>query len=203
MFRLGLTGSIATGKSTALKAFKDFGVPTYSADAAVHALYRGEAVAPLEVLFPGVTVDGEIDRAILGQRLVANPERFPELEAVVHPLVGKKMQEFLREAEENGAKLAVLDIPLLFETRTKYPVDAVAITVCSDEEQRRRALARPGMDVEKLQTILAQQMPQAEKKQRADFVIDTNGAIEESREQVKKIITLCQTRANSSTRKHS
>ena len=191
MFVLGLTGSIATGKSTALQNFADAGIPVYSADAAVHELYRDEAVIPVGSAFPGVVVDGAIDRQKLGQLLVEKPERLQELEDIVHPLVGEKMRAFLAQAEQSGADIAVLEIPLLFETGRTYPVDAIAVTACNENEQRRRALARPGMTVEKFQTILARQLPQAEKKKRADFVIDTGHDFDDTARQIDKIIAQC------------
>jgi len=195
MFALGLTGSIATGKSTVLAIFEDLAIPVYSADAAVHELYQGAAVEPVEALFPGVTDKGVIDRQKLAKALVAAPDRISELEAVVHPLVREKMQQFLRHAADSGAALAVLEIPLLYETGADYPVDAIAVTACSDAEQRRRALARPGMSVEKLETILARQMPQAEKKRRADFVINTDVPLPATRAEVIEIIEKCRENA--------
>ena len=194
MFRLGLTGSIATGKSTVLSMFRDMGVPVYSADDAVHELYKGEAVAPVEALFSGVGASGEIDRKLLARKLVEQPERIPELEAIVHPLVRQKMIAFLQECEEKAVDLAVLEIPLLFETGNAYPLDAIAVTACAEAEQRLRALARPGMNVEKLETILARQMPQAEKKARADFVINTDIELEQTRAEVEKIVKICRKR---------
>lgn len=194
MFRLGLTGSIATGKSTILQDFADMGAATYSADDAVHALYRAEAVAPIEALFPGVSVNGEIDRARLAEKLVAEPARIAALEEVVHPLVRDKMNDFVAEAEANKAQLIVLEIPLLFETGADYPIDAVAVTVCSTVEQKRRAMLRPGMNVEKFNTIVARQLSQDEKRLRADFIIDTSGSKEHSKAQVARIIAACSNR---------
>lgn len=194
MFHLGLTGSIATGKSTVLKMFAARDIPIYSADDAVHALYQNEAVAPVAALFPGTNVDGHIDRAILAQKLIDNPQRLAELEAIVHPLVREKMLAFLQKAAEDGVDLAILEIPLLFETGADYTLDAIAVTTCADAEQRRRALSRPGMSVEKLQTMLARQMPQAEKKARADFVIDTGTSLEDTEAEVDKIIATCRKR---------
>jgi dephospho-CoA kinase len=188
VFRLGLTGSIATGKSFVLKTFEDLGTPVYSADAAVHDLYGDEAVAPVEALFPGVAPDGQIDRAELSRRLLADPRRLAALEEVVHPMVHEKMRQFLARAQMAGAALVVLEIPLLFETGAEYPFDAVVVTACAPEEQRRRALRRPGMTVEKLEAILARQMPQEEKKKRADFVIDTTGTFEHTRAQVVHVV---------------
>jgi len=184
MFKLGLTGSIATGKSTALKAFNDLGIPTFSSDDVVHGLYQAEAVEPVEAVFPGVTTDGVIDRAKLSAILVAHPERLRELEAIVHPLVRARIRRFLEESEAEGARLAVVDIPLLFERGVDWGLDAVLVTVVDEAEQRRRALARPGMTVEKLDAILARQMPQAEKRARADYVLDTGASVDSTRAEV-------------------
>ena len=188
MIRLGLTGSIATGKSTVLAAFADLGIPVFSADAAVHQLYRSRAVEPVEQLFPGVSREGTIDRAALSRVLVAHPDRLPELEAVVHPLVREEMHRFLDHAEASGAALAVIDIPLLFESGYDYGLDAVAVTIVPDEVLRHRALARPGMSVEKLDTILARQLPQEEKRKRADYLLDTSGSVEQARMHVEKLV---------------
>jgi dephospho-CoA kinase len=177
MWKLGLTGSIASGKSTVLKEFSALGVPVFSADDAVHELYRGEAVPVVEALFPGVSHSGQIDRAELSKQLLQQPERLKELEAAVHPLVRARIAKFLADAESAGAKLAVVDIPLLFETGFDYGLDRVAVTLAPDEDIRARALARPGMTVEKLDAILARQMPQDEKRKRADYVIYTTGPI--------------------------
>jgi dephospho-CoA kinase len=186
--KLGLTGSIATGKSTVLKAFADLGVPTFSSDAAVHELYRDEAVAPVEALFPGVARNGVIDREALGREVLGNPEKFKALEAIVHPLVRARIARFLDEAEKSGAVLAVVDIPLLFEGGFDYGLDAVAVTICDEATQRQRALARPGMTVEKLDAILARQMPQAEKKRRASFVFDTSGPLQATVRSVRALV---------------
>lgn len=186
MLKLGLTGSIATGKSTVLKAFADLGVPVFSADAAVHELYRHEAVAPVAAAFPGVVRNGEIDRQLLSAELVRAPARLAELERIVHPLVRRRIAQFL-EANA-GAPLAVVDIPLLYESGYDYGLDKVAVTIVDETEQRRRALARPGMTVEKLATILARQVPQAEKRRRADYVFDTSGSVEATRAAVKAFV---------------
>ena len=188
MLRLGLTGSIATGKSTALAAFGDLGVPTFSSDAAVHELYAGEAVPMVDALFPGVGVSGTIDRAELSRRLLARPERLAELEAVVHPLVRARIARFLAEAEGSGADMAVVDIPLLYEGGHDWGLDAVVVTVVDPVEQRRRALARPGMTVEKLEAILARQMPQADKERRADYVLDTGNSIAQTQRDVADLV---------------
>lgn len=141
MLKLGLTGSIATGKSTVLKAFAELGLPTFSSDDAVHELYRGAAVAPVEAAFPGVTVDGVIDRERLGRQLVGHPLRLKQLEAIVHPLVRARISSFLADAEARGETMAVVDIPLLFENGVDWGLDAVIVTVVDEAEQRRRALS--------------------------------------------------------------
>lgn len=189
MFHLGMTGSIATGKSTVLKAFADLGVPVFSADEAVAELYEGEAVAPVEALFPGVATDGKIDRSLLSQRLAADPTSFKRLEAVVHPLVRARIARFMDEAEATGHKLAVVEVPLLFESGYDYGFDAVGVTWVDEVIQRQRALARPGMTGGKLETILARQMPQAEKKARATYLFDTGLPIEQTVAQVAELVT--------------
>ena len=188
MLKLGLTGSIATGKSTVLKTFAELGVPVFSADDVVHELYRAEAVAPIEAAFPGTTHDGEVDRAALSQRLVAEPGRIKELEAIVHPLVRGRVQKFLADTEATGEPLAVVDVPLLFETGFDYGLDQVAVTTVDDVTQVQRALARPGMNVEKLDAILARQLPQAEKLKRADYVFDTSGSLADTRNAVAALV---------------
>ena len=195
MLKIGLTGSIATGKSTILEAFASLGVPVFSSDEAVHALYRGEAVAPIERLFPGVARNGVIDRAELARRLVADPERLSEVETIVHPLVRNQIAWFFKGAEGNGAPLAVADIPLLFERGFDYGLDAVVVTVVDEPTQRERALRRPGMTEEKLEAMLARQMPQAEKRRRADYVIDTSAPPEVNREQVRALVEDLRARA--------
>ena len=188
MLKLGLTGSIATGKSTALKAFADLGIPTFSSDEAVHELYRGTAVAPVEAAFPGVAVDGVIDREKLSRHLVGHPGRLQQLEAIVHPLVRARIRSFLAEAEARGETMAVVDIPLLFENGVDWGLDAVIVTVVDEAEQRRRALARPGMTVEKLEAILARQLPQAEKVKRATYIVDTSDTIDATRQAVADLV---------------
>jgi len=173
MWRIGITGSIATGKSTLLAAFEKAGVPVFSADTAVAELYAGDAIAPVEAQFPGVTQNGVIDRQRLAARLAADPSGFKRLEAVVHPLVRAAIADFLAAAERRGENMAAVEVPLLFESGHDYGFDAIAITHVDEAIQRERALARPGMTVEKLETILARQMPQAEKKARADYLFDT------------------------------
>ncbi len=188
MWRIGMTGSIATGKSTVLKAFADLGVPVFSADEAVAALYEGEAVAPVEALFPGITTDGRIDRSLLSQRLAADPAGFKRLEAVVHPLVRSRIARFMDEAEAQDHALAVVEVPLLFESGHDYGFDAVAVTWVEEAIQRQRALARPGMTSGKLETILARQMPQADKKARATYLFDTGLPVEQTVGQVADLV---------------
>jgi len=188
MFKLGLTGSIATGKSTALKAFADLGIPVFSSDDVVHELYRDEAIRPIEAVFPGVTTDGAIDRQKLSKILVDHPERLRELEVIVHPLVRARINRFLADTAATGARLAVVDIPLLYERGVDWGLDAVVVTVVDEAEQRRRAMARPGMTVEKLDAILARQMPQAEKRARADYILDTSRSIDSTRADVAELV---------------
>lgn len=188
MWVLGLTGSIGMGKSATARMFRALGVPVHDADASVHALYRGAAVAPVEAAFPGVARDGAIDRAALGARVLGDAEAMKRLEAIVHPLVREAETAFLTKARESGARLAVLDIPLLFETGGDRRVDAVAVVSASKAVQRERVLARAGMTDEKFATILAKQMPDAEKRRRAHFVIDTGRGFSAAEHQVAGIV---------------
>lgn len=188
MWRIGLTGSIATGKSTVLKAFEAMGIPVYSADAAVADLYRGDAVAPVEAQFPGTCVDGIIDKALLSARLAADPGGFKRLEAIVHPLVRASINQFLAHAAQSGADLAVVEVPLLFESGYDYGFDAIGVTHVEASIQAQRALARPGMNVEKLNAILARQLPQAEKMARATYLIDTGGTMQQTIDRVKALV---------------
>ncbi|WP_411036233.1 dephospho-CoA kinase [Shinella sp. BYT-45] len=188
MIVLGLTGSIGTGKSTTAAMFHDLGVPVHDADATVHDLYRGEAVAPVAERFPEALGDGVIDRKALSAVLAKSPERFAELEAIIHPLVRAREKAFLDAERQNGSLLVLLDIPLLYETGGESRVDKVVVVTCDPEVQRQRVLARPGMTEEKLRLILARQMPDAEKRRRADFVIDTGKGLEAARKQVEEVI---------------
>lgn len=188
MWRIGVTGSIATGKSTLLAAFEKIGVPTFSADAAVAALYEGEAVAAVEALFPGVTNGKKIDRQELARRLAAQPESFRKLEAVVHPLVRRKISEFMDGAEAAGYIAAAVEVPLLFESGFDYGFDVVAVTFVDPQIQNERILERPGMTVEKRDTLLARQMPQDEKKKRGTYLFDTERPREEIDAEVAALV---------------
>lgn len=190
MILIGLTGSIGMGKSTTAAMFAAEGVPVYDADAAVHELYArdGAAVAPLEAAFPGVVVDGAVDRALLSQRVVGKPDELKRLEAIVHPLVGASRVEFFKAAQAANADLVVLDIPLLFETGGEKAVQAVVVVSAPADVQRERVLARPGMDEAKLDAILARQMADVEKRARAHFVVDTSQGLDHARAQVREII---------------
>lgn len=188
MWRIGVTGSIATGKSTLLAAFEKVGIPTFSADAAVAALYEGEAVAPVEALFPGVTKNQKIDRQELARRLAAEPQNFRKLESVVHPLVRQKIVEFMDEAEAAGSIAVAIEVPLLFESGFNYGFDAIAVTFVDPDIQAARIMARPGMTVEKRDTLLARQMPQDEKKKRATYLFDTERSREEIDAEVAALV---------------
>jgi dephospho-CoA kinase len=192
MINLGLTGSIGMGKSTTAAMFREAGIPVYDADAAVAEIYLkgGAAVEPLEAAFPGVTRDGAVDREALRQRVLGDDAAMAKLNSVVHPLLGKDRIEFYRKAEEAGADMVVLDIPLLFETGGERNMDAVVVVSASADVQRERVLAREGMSAERLDAILARQLPDAEKRARADFVVDTGRGLEVAREQVAEIIAV-------------
>jgi dephospho-CoA kinase len=188
MIVLGLTGSIGMGKSTTAKLFAEAGVPVYDADAAVHRLYEGEAGPAIEAVFPGTTENGKVDRVKLSARVVHDFAAMKKLEEIVHPMLGASRQKFLREAERSGAPVAVIDIPLLFETGGEKRVDAVVVVTTTAELQRERILARPNMTEEKLQAILARQMPDAEKRKRADFVVDTSHGLDPVRARIRDIL---------------
>lgn len=188
MIVLGLTGSIGTGKSTTSAMFHDLGVPVYDADATVHDLYRREAVVPVAEIFPEALRDGVIDRKILSAILAQSPDRFRALEAIIHPLVRARETAFLAAERENATPLVLLDIPLLFETGGEARVDKVVVVTCDPQTQRQRVLSRPGMTQEKFELILSRQMPDAEKRQRADFIIDTGRGLEAARKQVEEVV---------------
>jgi dephospho-CoA kinase len=189
MIVLGLTGSIGMGKSTTASLFVEAGVPVYDADAAVHRLYEGEAVKAIEAAFPGTTADGKVDRTRLSARVVHDPYAMKRLEEIVHPMLGASRQKFLEDAERSGAPVAVVDVPLLFETGGEKRVDAVVVVTTTPEVQRERILARPNMTGEKLQAILARQMPDAEKRKRAHFLVDTSHGLDPVRAQIRDILT--------------
>lgn len=188
MIVLGLTGSIGMGKSTTATLFAEAGVPVYDADAAVHLLYEREAVAAIEAAFPGTTANGKVNRNRLSARVVHDPAAMSKLEEIVHPMLGASRQKFLRDAEQSGAPVAVVDVPLLFETGGEKRVDAVVVVTTSAELQRERILARPDMTEEKLAAILARQMPDAEKRKRAHFVVDTSHGLDPVRARIKDIL---------------
>lgn len=188
MFILGLTGSLGMGKSTTAKFFAEEGVPVHDADAVVHRLYEGEAVAPIEAAFPGSTRGGKVDRAKLGERVLGDPAALKKLEAIVHPLVAAARERFLAEAARSGAEVAVLDIPLLYETGGEARCDAVVVVTAPAEMQRARVFERPGMSEEKLAAITAKQLPDAQKRARADFIVDSGQGFAAARQQVREIL---------------
>ena len=188
MLVLGLTGSIGMGKTTTARFFADEGVPVLDADAVVHQLYDGEAVAAIEKAFPGTSRDGRIDREELSRRVVGSPEALKQLEAIVHPLVRAAQARFLADAERSGAPVAVLDVPLLFETGGDRRVDAVVVVSAPADVQRARTLDRAGMTAEKFEALLQKQMPDDEKRRRADFVVDTSQSFDSARAQVRAIL---------------
>jgi len=188
MIVIGLTGSIGMGKTTTAGLFADEGVPVNDSDQVVHDLYRSDAVAPIAELFPDVVVDGVVDRVKLSENLAKNPAKFRDLEAIVHPLVRAREVAFLQKRRELGCSIVVLDIPLLFETGADARVDKVVVVTCEPDVQRQRVLSRPGMTEEKFALILSRQTPDAEKRARADYVIDTGHGIDMAREQVKTIV---------------
>ena len=188
MFILGLTGSLGMGKSVTARFFAEQGVPVHDADAVVHRLYEGQAAAAIEAAFPGTTAGGKVDRDKLAARVLGDSAALKRLEAIVHPLVQEAERRLLTEAEARGEKVAVLDIPLLFETGGEKRVDAVVVVSAPPEVQRSRVLERPGMTVEKLEAIMAKQMPDEEKRRRADFVVDTSRGFEAARADVRAIL---------------
>jgi dephospho-CoA kinase len=187
-FVLGLTGSIGMGKSATAAIFRRLGIPVHDADACVHALYRGAAAAPIAAAFPGTVRDGVVDRAALGPIVLSDKAALARLEAIVHPLVRAEEEAFLRAARASGAPIAVLDIPLLFETGGESRCDAVLVVSAPAEVQEERVLRRPDMTQEKFAAILAKQMPDAEKRARAHFLVDTSGGHEDAEAQVRDIV---------------
>lgn len=196
MFILGLTGSLGMGKSTTAKFFAEEGVPVYDADAEVHRLYAGEAAPLIEAAFPHTTVNGRVDREKLGSAVVGDAAAIKKLEGIIHPLVRQAEEKFLAEAARCGAAIAVLDIPLLFETGGDKRCDAVVVVSAPAQVQRVRAFERPGMSEGKFQVLLARQMSDAEKRARADFVVDSGQGFEVAQAQVREILRKVATMAN-------
>ncbi len=189
MLRIGLTGSIGMGKSTMGKLFAEAGVPVNDSDAVVHDLYAGEAAPLVDAAFPGTMKEGAVDRQELARQLAGRADGFKRLEAIVHPLVRKREAEFIERERQRGSPMVLLDIPLLFETGAESRVDVIVVVSCDPQIQRERVLARPGMTVAKFDMILARQTPDAEKRARADYVIDTGHSIETARKRVAEIVS--------------
>ncbi|MCF6325862.1 MAG: dephospho-CoA kinase [Devosiaceae bacterium] len=189
MKKLGLTGSIATGKSTILKIFSELGYAIFSADDEVHQIYKRKVPLQIKSFYPPAFKKDQVDRNILAKYLLENPKKLTDLEALVHPLVNQRYEDFIRTSKNQNQQLIIADIPLLFESKYDYGFDAIAVSFCSPQIQKKRALSRQGMTEKKLQVILDRQIDQENKKQRADYLIDTNGSIQKTREQVKNIIT--------------
>ena len=187
-FILCLTGSLGMGKSTAARFFVEAGVPVHDSDAVVHALYEGEAVPAIEAAFPGSISGGKVDRAKLAAIVLDDSAAFARLEAIVHPLVSEATEKFLAEAVANGAAIVVLDVPLLFEAQLERRCDAIIVVSAPADMQRRRVLGRPGMTDEKFAAILARQLPDAEKRRRADFIVDSSKDFDHARAQVRDIL---------------
>jgi dephospho-CoA kinase len=187
-FVLCLTGSLGMGKSTAAKFFAECGVPVHDSDAVVHTLYEGEAVSLIERAFPGSTADGKVDRNTLAAMVLNDQAALARLEAIIHPLVTASREKFLAQAQARGAPIVVVDIPLLFETTAESQCDAVVVVSAPAEIQRARALDRPGMTEEKFATLLAKQLPDAQKRRRADFVVDSSQSFEQTRAQIRDIL---------------
>jgi dephospho-CoA kinase len=188
MIILGLTGSIGMGKSTTAKLFAEAGVPVYDADATVHMIYQGEAAPAVEAAFPGTTAGGKVDRGKLSAQVVGDPAAMRRLEQVVHPMLRAYHQKFLHDSEQAGAPVAVVDVPLLFETGGEKRVDAVVVVTTTPEIQRQRVLARDNMTSDMLDAILARQLPDAEKRRRADFVVDTSHGLDPVRARIRDIL---------------
>lgn len=188
MFVIGLTGSIGMGKSTTARFFAEAGVPVHDADATVHRLYEGEAAPAIEATFPGTTSGGKVDRVKLAERVLGDQAALRQLQSIVHPLVREAEVRFLAEAERKGAPVAVLDIPLLFETGGQERVDAVVTVSAPAEVQRARLLERAGMTEEKLKALIANQLSDAEKRRRADFIVDSSQGFEAARAQVQEFL---------------
>jgi len=194
MLVIGLTGGIGMGKSAAAEHFARSSIPVFNADACVHRLYEGQAVAAIEDAFPGITREGRVDRKLLGQQVTGHPERLQELESIVHPMVVKAEIDFLREHERKGARMAVLEIPLLFETGAEKRVDVTIVVSAPGDVQRERVLARSGMTAEKLEHLLARQLTDKERRARADFVINSGTSLNEMHANLDQLIESLQNR---------
>jgi dephospho-CoA kinase len=188
MIVIGLTGSIGMGKSTTAAMFAQRGIPVLDADAVVHRLYAGDAVAPVEAAFPGTVVEGKVDRDRLSRAVLGDPQALARLEAIVHPLVRREQEQFLKGAREDGAAHVLLDIPLLFEGGGDKRVDKIVVVSCDEEMQRQRVLARPGMTEEKFTAIRARQVPDERKRAMADYIVDTGQGLAAAETQVDAII---------------
>ena len=188
MIILGLTGSIGMGKSTTANMFRDENIPVHDADSVVHDLYRNEAVKPIARLFPSAVINGAVKRTALGEIVLADQHKMRQLEELIHPMVHEKEQQFLQKSKSENAKLVVLDIPLLLETSGQLRVDAVLVVTAQADEQKRRVMARQGMSEEKFAAILKKQMPDAQKRKKADFIIDTSLGKNYARKKVREII---------------
>ncbi|MBO6507211.1 MAG: dephospho-CoA kinase [Roseibium sp.] len=188
MIRIGLTGSIGMGKSTTAKMFAGQGVPVHDADACVHALYEGRAAPLIEAEFPGTVTEGKVDRTLLSKKVLGNPDAMKRLEKIVHPLVREEERKFLKAAQADNQPFVLMDIPLLFETGAENRVDVIVVVTADAAIQKERVLARPGMNAERFQAILDKQMPDAEKRRRADFLIDTGQGIEAAEKRVTEIL---------------
>jgi dephospho-CoA kinase len=189
MLRIGLTGSIGMGKSTMAKLFAEAGLPVNDADAVVHDLYSGEAAPLVDAVFPGTMRDGAVDRQVLARQLALRPDGFKQLESIVHPLVRQREVEFIERERAKGTAMVILDIPLLFESGAEKRVDAIVVASCDPQIQRQRVLARPNMTEDKFNMILSRQTPDAEKRARADYVIDTGHSIDTARQRVAHIVS--------------
>lgn len=195
MIIAGLTGSIATGKTTVGKMFQAFGTPVYEADHMVHEIYTGPMATKIEDVFPGTLVDGQIDRTKLGASVLGDGKKLAQLEQLIHPLVRQKFAEIADKHRENGTNLIIFDIPLLLEkgvekARALYAIDKIIVTFCAPEIQQERALARPQMSQSKFENILAHQMPQAQKCALADFTLDTGKSLDTTRTEVETILNI-------------
>lgn len=195
-FILGLTGSIGMGKSATAKMFAEEGVPVHDADAVVHRLYEGDAVSTIEKAFPGTTANGKVDRVALGKRVIGDADAIRRLEHLVHPLVSEERERFLAQVRRDQAPIALLDIPLLYETGSETLCDAVVVVSAPAELQRARVMDRPGMTAEKFNLILAKQVPDSEKRARADYVVDTSQGFDHARAQVREILARLRKMAN-------